>query len=110
MNTEFEQQRQRMERRQKALALLVADVRHLMAQPPASVEWKRTKTDLVEMIYLAWGTYELTDPYGRPATQIWLAKRAFSAVGLALPRSIYNVIWKINNRLNDHRTVLRSYL
>ena len=35
MNTEFEQQRQRMERRQKALALLVADVRHLVAQPPA---------------------------------------------------------------------------
>ena len=27
---------------------------HLVAQPPASVEWKRTKTDLVEMIYLAW--------------------------------------------------------
>lgn len=110
MNTEFEQQRQRMERRRKALARLVDDVRHLVEQPPASVEWKRTKTDLVEMVHLAWATYEITDEYGRPATQIALARKAFSAVGLDLPRNINCVVWKINNRINDHRSVLRTYL
>ena len=39
-----------------------------------------------------------------------LARRAFSAVGLEVPRSLAHWVWKINNRVTDHRSVLRTYL
>lgn len=69
MIDEYEQQQRRLARRREALRQLTADVRHLVAQPPASVAWPRTKTDLVEMVNLAWQTHEITDGYGRPCTR-----------------------------------------
>lgn len=110
MIDEYEQQQRRLARRREALRQLTADVRHLVAQPPASVAWPRTKTDLVEMVNLAWQTHEITDGYGRPCTRAELARRAFSAVGLEVPRSLAHWVWKINNRVTDHRSVLRTYL
>ncbi len=110
MINEMEQQRLRLERRREALGRLAADVALMARQPPATVAWTRTRTDLVEMVHLAWGTHRITDPYGRPCTQRWLARRVFEAAGLQLPRSLTHVVWKINNRTTDHRSVLRAYL
>lgn len=110
MIDEYAQQQRRLARRQEALRRLTADVRHLISQPPASVVWHRTKTDLVEMVHLAWGTYEITDEYGRPRKRADLARRAFRAVGMEAPRSLAHWVWKINNRTTDHRSVLRTYL
>lgn len=110
MINEFEQQQQRVARRQEALRRLTADVRHLVSQPPNSVVWPRTRTDLVEMVDLAWRTREITDTYGRPCTRTELARRAFRAVGLPEPSSLTHYVWKIANRANDDRSVLRSYL
>lgn len=110
MIDEYEQQQRRLARRQEALRRLTADVRHLVSQPPASVVWHRTKTDLVEMVNLAWGTHEITDEYGRPRKRADLARRAFRAVGLDAPHSLTHWVWKINNRTTDRRSVLRTYL
>lgn len=110
MLNEFEQQQRRVARRQEALRRLTAYVRHLVSQPPGSVVWTRSRTDLVEMVDLAWRTQEITDAYGRPCRRTDLAHRAFRAVGLAEPSSITHLVWKIGRRTNDHRSVLRSYL
>ncbi len=110
MIDEYEQQQQRLARRQQALRRLTADVRHLVGQPPASVVWRRSKTDLVEMVNLAWATREITDEYGRPRKRADLARCAFRAVGLDMPRSLTHWVWKINNRASDQRSVLRAYL
>lgn len=110
MIDEYEQQQRRLARRRDALRRLTADVRRLVSQPPASVAWARTRTDLVEMVNLAWQTHEITDEYGRPCTRTDLTRRAFRAVGLEEPRSLTHWVWKINNRTTDHRSVLRTYL
>ena len=110
MMKEYEQQRQRLAHRHEALRRLTDDVRNLVSQPPASVAWTRTKTDLVEMVDLAWRTHEITDEYGRPRKRTDLVRRAFRAVGLEAPRSLTHCVWKIHSRANDHRSVLRAYL
>ncbi|HBN47333.1 MAG TPA: hypothetical protein DD401_07060 [Prevotella sp.] len=110
MIDEYEQQQRRFAQRRAAQQRLTADVRRLVDQPPRSVVWHRTKTDLVEMIHLAWLTHEIHDEYGRPRSQQDLARRAFRAVGLEMPRHLTHWVWKINNRVSDHRSVLRTYL
>ncbi len=110
MIDEMEQQRQRLSRRRKALDLLAADVARMALQPPATVHWTRTKTDLVELVHLAWLTHRICDEHGCPCTQRWLASRVFAAAGIDMPRSLTHVVWKINNRTSDHRSVLRAYL
>ncbi len=111
MQSTVSQQLQRTEQQRLATERLVADVRSIIDPTQPTPAWTRTKTDLVELVHLAWLTRQITDPYGRPCTQRWLAQQVFGACGIDMPRSLTHVVWKINNRYSRNtRSVLRAYM
>lgn len=96
-------------RRQEAMRRITADVARLIDKPRGSVEWTATQRDLVEMIDLAWMQRTLTDRRGVPYSRRQLARLAFGAAGLALPRSLERVVTQIRERATPDLSILRRY-
>lgn len=76
-------------------------MRWLIAQPDGAVMWRSTQRDLVELVAVVASKREIRDRRGFPLTQRELARRAFAAVGLPVPRDLSHIVWCIRNRVRE---------
>lgn len=73
----------------------------LISQPAGGVMWRSTQRDLVELVALVASKREIRDRRGFPLSQRELARRAFTAVGLPVPRDLSHIAWCIRNRVRE---------
>ena len=78
--------------RREAQHLLAAEVGRLLASPDASPRcWTGSQADLMEALYLAFETGDLTDDMGLPITFTSLVRKVFARLGRSVPGNPYKV-------------------
>lgn len=98
MRQSMEAQRRRMALERQAVECMTDDLRRIIAAAPGTISWRRSQRDLAELVHRVWLTGAISDELGRPAEQKWLADRAFTAVGLPVPRRVASVVWDACHR------------
>lgn len=111
INEQMKRQRLYMWMRRQALRQMTADLQHLVDSEAGTAEWHRTKRDLVELIHVVWQQQTIIDEQGYRASQLWLARRAFRAVGWPEPKPsrLTSDVWAIGRRRSRRRSLLSCY-
>lgn len=104
--TLYEAQRKRQSARGAALQQLEGILAYIITQPAGSVAWHGTTRDLIELVSLVGRQHLLVDSLGRPYTQVALARLAFKATGLHMPKSFSSQVRLIRNRANPNLSLL----
>lgn len=95
---------------QKALLRMSSDLSHLISPRSQPLIWLGTQRDLVEMVHLVWQQHTVADRQGILYGQNALARKAFAAVGLTVPRHIPHIVHALSQRLDPSRSMLRRYI
>ena len=78
----------------------------LSAQHAGNQRWIGTKTDLLEMVHLAYTSAYVRDDQGRPATFLWMVQRACANFLLSMPRNPSAFVGKAMQRTNTKQAPL----
>jgi len=78
----------------------------LSTQQTGKKRWIGTKTDLLEMVHLAYTFSYVRDDQGRPATFLWMVQRACDNFLLSMPRNPSAFVGKAMQRKNTKQAPL----
>lgn len=76
-----------------------------MLNTKETVTWNGTKTDLIELIHIAWLSAEVYEPDGNPAHFSWMVRTVFANCNMTVPR---NPSKKVANACRKMGQVSRS--
>lgn len=93
----------------QAAERMVNDLLWLVNQAEGSVTWCSTRADLIDMVHTVWLQGVIRGDDGRPISQNALARKAFAAVGMELPRSMSSVVCRLNDRSRPFFSLLYRY-
>ena len=103
-NPEHTESKQRLTQARQHLIKAFAPL--LSTQHTGKQRWIGTKTDLLEMVHLAYTFSYVRDDQGRPATFLWMAQRACAKFLLSMPRNPSAFVGKAMQRKNTKQAPL----
>ena len=103
-NPEHTESKQRLTQARQHLIKAFAPL--LSAQHTGKQRWIGTKTDLLEMVHLAYTFSYVRDDQGRPATFLWMVQRACANFLLSMPRNPSAFVGKAMQRKNTKQAPL----